>query len=368
MQEEQDNINNGDNNGGSSSSSSSSSSSQTSDIKSCHENCLRLTPRVRFHKRLVAAEYTFELSAAEETRRTGILLHIIDASLSRWLPNFPLEVTRLVSESLLEAYTVTERAVRFGCTGCNEVRLAGPIWARYTHISGIRYITALSNKDIFGFDTQMVYDPAASTPARFVWMASDYFGMREIRTSCNTDYIVEHADITWQAVPVARSRTLITYRDVRLPRTKRAHSLLIRSMKGLKLRTIPVSYGKWPSPVFSWPRPIKKNIRLVPMNTKLQSDLVHRMFRLDCTHGATGISTKWQMMLKDIISHQSYEEASRGKIGKEEPTVSIYMPLDGTEKITQVWKADGGIFPPHYPGLVVRLPTTENFIANYSDT
>ncbi|RFN43511.1 hypothetical protein FIE12Z_12262 [Fusarium flagelliforme] len=271
-------------------------------------------------------EYAYQPTKEHQRRRRECIRNLIDNSLRESFDKLPLELWRMVSDDdeLIRLYTLAEMSLKRRQKDWS-IDLTLPVWATYTTIDGVEYVSSLSNSQTTKA-RRVCQDIKAD---KVLYISSDHLGIRQILTDPSLAILDEYHPVYWQPVSV-ESQTL--------------------SFKGDGYRLREVVRPSVQAPVF-WSSPI------LPTPLSLfhpgwgEGETVARMKALTFNEpNTTGYSIRWAGTEMDAIQahrkpggcnrsgvitsreHSEYEELGDSKW--------TYHPIAQDEYVKQVWLRD----------------------------
>ena len=144
-------------------------------------------------------------------------------ALKRSFPSLPVEICEMIAPNLTEAYAASQRAVHFSQRrGRVVLSLEKKIWLKRVVLGGSSYVASLSNDDRDIDDTRggrlLLFDPATSDPSAYIYVASDYLGIRDIVIQRDIPVVDQKLPPWWEVCTLAsRGASLTVMQDVREP-------------------------------------------------------------------------------------------------------------------------------------------------------
>ncbi|KAH7173851.1 uncharacterized protein B0J16DRAFT_406211 [Fusarium flagelliforme] len=271
-------------------------------------------------------EYAYQPTKEHQRRRRECIRNLIDNSLRERFSKLPLELCRMVSDDdeLIRLYTLAEMSLERRQKDWS-IDLTLPVWATYTTIDGVEYVSALSNSQTTK-SRRVCQDIIAD---KVLYISSDHLGIRQILTDPSRAILDEYHPAYWQTVSV-ESQTLSFTGD------------------GYRLREV-VRPSTQP-PVF-WPSPNSPAPLTLFYPGWGEGAVVARMKALSFNEpDTTGYSICWAGTEMDAIqAHRSTDECNRGggitsrerseyeEMGNSKCT---YHPIAQDEYVKQVWLRD----------------------------
>ncbi|KAM0414338.1 hypothetical protein ACHAPD_007591 [Fusarium lateritium] len=204
-----------------------------------------------------------------------------------------------------------------------SISLATTVWATYTTVDGIKYVSSLSGSPTPG--TRLAWDSISLSGAQHLYVSSDHLGIRQIVTDTALAQVNESAPVYWKTLSIESQR--LSFTD-----------------DGYKLREVSI-----PSLVH-WSRPMSPSI-LGSLAFYYagwgEGEVIARMktltFNQDCT---VGYSVCWSgNEMISIHANRTTQEAIKYNAASDEHSEYneysnfkwTYHPVEQGEYIQQVW-------------------------------
>jgi hypothetical protein len=177
-----------------------------------HAGCARMATRLGspFNKYRHCTEYAYQPTKEHQRRRRECIRNLIETSLRETFGKLPLELWKMVSDDdeLIKLYTLAEKSLKRRQKDWS-VDLTLPVWATYTAIDGVEYVSSLSNSQ----NTKSRRVCQDITADKVLYISSDHLGIRQILTDPSQAIPDEYHPAYWQAVFVG-SQTISFTGDV----------------------------------------------------------------------------------------------------------------------------------------------------------
>ncbi|RBR25496.1 uncharacterized protein FIESC28_01734 [Fusarium coffeatum] len=293
-----------------------------------HAGCARMATRLGspLNKYRHCTEYSYQPTKEYQRRRRDCIRDLVENSLRQTFGKLPLELWKIVSDDddLIKLYTLAEMSFKRRQMYWS-VDLTLPVWATYTAIDGVEYMSSLSSSPTAR--ARLVCQGIKAD--KVLYISSDHLGIRQILTDPSQAMLDPYHPAYWQTVS-AESQTLSFDGD------------------GYKLREVVRPPDQ--APVF-WPSPnIPQPLALFYPGWG-EGEIVARMKALTFNEpDTTGYSICWASTEMDAIqAHRKPNECNRssGATGREsleyEESGNLkwtYHPIAQDEYVKQVWLRD----------------------------
>lgn len=164
-----------------------------------HAGCARMATRLGspLNKYRNCTEYSYQPTKEHQFRRRESIRYLIESSLHKTLGKLPLELWKMVSDDdeLIKLYTLAEKSLKRRQKDWS-IDLTLPVWATYTAIDGVEYVSSLSNSP----NTKSRHVCQDITADKVLYISSDHLGIRQILTDPSRAISDEYHPAYWQTV------------------------------------------------------------------------------------------------------------------------------------------------------------------------
>ena len=177
-----------------------------------HAGCARMATRLgspldRYHD---CTEYSYQPTKEHQRGRRDCIRNLIENSLRERFGKLPLELWKVVSDNddLIKLYTLAEMSFKRRQMHWS-IDLTLPVWATYTAIDGVEYVSSLSHSQTA--KARRVCENVGAD--KVLYISSDHLGIRQILTDPSRAILDPYQPAYWQTVS-AESQTLSFEGDV----------------------------------------------------------------------------------------------------------------------------------------------------------
>ncbi|RGP70842.1 hypothetical protein FLONG3_7298 [Fusarium longipes] len=146
-------------------------------------------------------EYSFQPGKDHQRRRRDTIRILIENALSKTYGKLSPELWRIVSDDdeLIRLYTIAEICLAYHQDRYTIGRTTS-IWATYTTVDGIEYVSSLSRSPVPG--ARQIWDSVTSSGTLPLYVSSDHLGIRQIVTDSSLADVNESNPVYWQTIPI----------------------------------------------------------------------------------------------------------------------------------------------------------------------
>ncbi|KAM0247819.1 hypothetical protein ACHAP5_003829 [Fusarium lateritium] len=154
-------------------------------------------------------EYSYQPVSLGHGRRRVVIRTLIENALRKRYGKLSPELWHLISddEGLIRLYTIAEISLPRYETKFS-IDPSAPAWITCVKIDGIEYVSSLSNSPRAG--CRQAWEPRSPSPNQFLYISSDYLGIRQIMTDPSRAKAIEKYPEYWKTVPVDAQVLLFT--------------------------------------------------------------------------------------------------------------------------------------------------------------